>query len=296
MRLIVTGGSSFVGAWLSQRAARLHEVVALHHRQPLRLNGVTPMRVDLRRQRDVARLQAVGADAVVHTACRIRADARPGETSGQAAARTNRQMMDAVLSLGLPVVYASSTVVHWSQDTAYGASRREDEERLAQSGLPYAILRPSAPYGPALATHRPGHKESFHTLVEMVARLPLVPVIGDGTYRRQPVHVADFADAVLALLDRGLPSRAFEAGGGEALSMDAVVATIGRALGRQPRILHLPKALFVQLARYNADLDPELLAAADEDELADPGALIAATGVPMRPFSAGVSDLVAAWR
>ncbi len=292
MRLLVTGGSSFLGAWLCQRAAPNHDVVALHHSTALRLNGVTPMRVDLRRGRDVARLQAVGADAVVHVACKIKAPG-PGEASAaEAAAQINQQLMDAVLALGLPTVYASSTVVHWSQDTPYARSRREDERRLRESGLPYAILRPSAPYGPRLATHQPRHRESFHTLAALVQRSPVVPVIGDGTYRRQPVHVDDFSDAVLALLRDGLPSRAFEAGGGEALTMNAIIARLSALARRQPRVLHLPKALFVQAARLAPDFDPSLIAAADEDELADPSELEAQTGLVMRAFTDGARDLV----
>lgn len=292
MRLLVTGGSSFVGAWFCQRAARSHEVLALHHSTALRLNGVTPVRVDLRRRRDAERLHRLNPDAVVHLACKIKADPTGDVAGAQVAARTNRAMMDAVLALGRPVVYASSTVVHWERDTPYAQSRREDEQRLRESGLPYVILRPSAPYGPRLASHQPRHRESFHTLVDLVRTLPIVPVLGDGRYRRQPVHVDDFSDAALAFLEQGLPGAAFDAGGGEALSMNDIVATVAQRMGVSRRILHLPKGLFVRVAQFSPDFDPDLLAAADEDELADPGALQAATGLSMRPFSQGVADLV----
>ena len=292
MRLLVTGGSSFVGAWFCLRAARRHTVFALHHTTPLQLNGVTPVRADLRSDRALPLLASLGADAVVHLACKIKASPRGAQTGGQVAAEANRRMMATVLALGLPTVYASSTVVHWDRSTPYGESRREDEAALRHSGVPFAILRPSAPYGPRLAGHQPRHTESFHTLARLVTGLPVVPTLGDGTYRRQPVHVTDFADAALALLGQGLPSEAFEAGGGEALSMNEIVQRVAQAAGRTGRQLHLPKALFVQLGRFSADFDPELLAAADEDEVADPSALEAATGVRMRPFSEGVRDLL----
>lgn len=297
MRLLVTGGSSFVGAWFALHAAREHHVLALHHATTLRLPGVTPVRVDLRRKRDAQRIAALDVDAVVHVACKIRATGAKGEDPAQAALRANRAMMDSVLSLGKPVVYASSTVVHWDQDTPYAQGRREDEARLADSGLPWAVLRPSAPYGPKLASHHPRHRESFHTLVDLVRKSPVVPVIGDGKYRRQPVHVGDFADAILALLaplaDGGsLPDRAFDAGGRQALTFDEIIDTIAAAAHTKVRKLHLPKALFVKLAEHSPDFDPHLIAAVDEDELADPTALQDATGIVMRPFSAGVRDLV----
>lgn len=292
MRLIVTGGSSFVGAHLCRVAAsRGHDVFALHHSTDLLLNGVTPVRVDLRRQRDVGVLQRLDADAVLHVACKIRAMGAKGEDPAEAAARTNRDMMDKVLALGLPVLYASSTVVHWSQESPYARSRREDEARLAASGLPWAVVRPSAPYGPRLATHQPRHAESFHTLVDLVRRSPVVPVIGDGKYRRQPIHVDDLSAAMLALVEGGLPDAAYDAGGAAPLSFDDIIDRIAATLRRRVHKLHLPKALFVQLARYSPDFDPHLIAAVDEDELADPSALEAATGLTMRGFEQGVVDL-----
>ena len=292
MKLLVTGASSFVGAHFCRAAARQHHVHALYFSTPIALNGVTPHRIDLRTRRDIRRVADLDFEAVVHIACRIRGFAKEGETSGEAALRENRAMMDAVLSWGKPIVYASSTVVHWEQDTPYARSRREDEQRLRDSGLPWAILRPSAPYAPALTNHRPGHRESFHTLVNLVRSSPVVPVIGNGEYRRQPIHIDDFSAAILALLENGLPDQAFDAGGQQALTFNEIIDTIAARANRRVRKLHLPKALYVQAARLSPDFDPDLIAAVDEDELADPGALIAATGVHPRPFSAGVASLL----
>jgi NADH dehydrogenase len=292
MKLLVTGASSFVGAHFCRVAARQHTIHGLFFSTPLALNGVTPHRVDLRMKRDLLRVAALDCDAVVHIACRIRGWAKDGETSGEAALRENRAMMDAVLSLEKPTVYASSTVVHWEQDTPYARSRREDEQRLMESGQPWAILRPSAPYARALAHHRPGHRESFHTLVSLVRSSPIVPVIGDGKYRRQPIHIDDFSAAILALLENGLPDQAFEAGGAEALTFDEIIDLIARQANRTVRKLHLPKSLYVRAARLSPDFDPDLIAAIDEDELADPTELISATGVQPRGFSAGVATLL----
>ncbi len=278
MRLLVTGASSFVGAHFCVRASARHEIVALHHTSPLRLNGVTPVKADLRNARDVANVGREQFDAVVHLATRVK---------GTRARQTNRALMDAVLGYGKPIVYASSTVVHWSRESPYRESRREDEARLMESGLEYAIVRPSAPYGPRLVNHQPRHKESFHTLAEWVRRSRLVPVIGNGEYRRQPLHVDDFSDSMLELLRRGLPNQAFDAGGAEALTMNEIVQCLARAMNRRVRPLHLPKSLFVQMARLAPDFDPDLIAAVDEDEVADRQELETATGVQCRAFTQG---------
>ncbi len=284
MKLLVTGGSSFVGAHFCRRAVRLHEVVALHHQTPLALNGVTPLRCDLRHPAAIERLRRVEADAVVHLACKAIGP-------GAAIQAINRRLMDVVLAQGIPVVYASSTMVHWSGRTAYGECRVQDEARLTESGLPHAILRPAAPYGPRLKEHSTGHVESFHTLSDLVRTSPVVPVMGDGRVLRQPLHVHDFCDAILALLRHDLPSRAYDAAGSQVLTMDELIATLSWALNRRVRVLHLPKRLFLALAALKTDLDPELVGVFDTDDVVDEGPLAEATQVRFRPFREGVVDL-----
>ena len=283
MKLLVTGGSSFVGAHFCLRASREHDVFALHHSTSLSLNGVTPIKVDLRTTRGARRVSALDFDAVVHLAAKVK---------GADAVQVNRSMMDAVLSWQRPVVYASSTVVHWNRSTPYGESRKDDESRLMTSGLPWAVVRPSAPYGRRLLNHQPRHKESFHTLAEWVRHSPLVPVIGTGKYRRQPIHVDDFSDAMLQLLSGGLPCQAFDAGGHEALSFNDIIETLANAMNRSVKRIHLPQSAFVQLARFHNDFDPDLIRAVDEDEVADSADLTRVTGVRCRSFEEGVRCLI----
>lgn len=292
MRILVTGGSSFIGAHFCLQAVERHQVFAVHHRTALRLNGVTPVRADLRRDRDLDRLRALAPDVVVHLAAKIIADPIKDVSGAEVAADANRHMMDGVLALGVPVLYGSSTVVHWSQETPYGQVRREDESRLRASGQPYAIIRPCAPYGPRLATHRPRHKESFQRLVDVVRASPVVPVIGDGQYRRQPIHTEDLNQAMLALLDAGLKGQELDAGGGDALPFDQIIQVIAGAAGRAPRLLHLPKSLVLKVAHLIPGFEPTLLGAVDTDEVADPAPLKAATGVAPRAFADGVRDLL----
>jgi len=283
MRILITGASSFVGAHFARMAALEHEVIGLHHQTPLALNGVTPFRCDLRHPAAAERLQALNPDVVVHLACKV---------MGPTAATVSEKMMDVVLGLEKPVLYASSTMVHWPVDVAYAVARREDEARLVASGLDHAILRPCAPYGPRLKAHTPRHKESFHTLAELVSCSPIVPVPGNGEYRRQPIHVEDFCRAGLALIEDGLKGQALDAGGGDALSMNTLVAQLAEAMGKEARIVHLPGAINRLLGKFRKELDPELLAVFDTDDVADPTAMTAATGVVPRCFAEGAADLV----
>ncbi len=267
MRLFVTGASSFVGAHFCTLAVRDgHVVHGLHRNTPLKLRGVVSVHGDVATARP-----SPGTDVVVHLATKVMAtDAR----------EQNRRMLDAVLAWGLPVVYASSTVVHWPRKNAYAESRVEDEARVRASGLPYAIVRPCAPYGPRVPGHEPAHKESFHTLARMCRRLPLVPVMGSGNYRRQPVHVDDFNGAILALVRRGLGRDEFDAGGPEPLTLREII----RALGGR-RVLPLPGPL-LRVAGPLAGLSADVVSTFDTDDVVDPRPLASASGIEPRPFEA----------
>lgn len=291
MKLLVTGASSFVGAHIARILSQHHEVFGSYFSTPLRYSRVRPIRIDLRKERDAKALSSLDVDAVVHVAAKIKSRPLSDESPAEAAQIMNRRFMDAVLKLNKPIVYASSTVVHWNRNIPYVFSRREDESRIMDSGLEYVILRPSAPYGPKLLKHCPAHKESFHTLANWVRNSPVVPMIGNGQYRRQPVHVEDFARAILALLESSLPCRAFEAGGGSCHSFREVIEIMSGQCNRNPFVLGLPKKAFVQVAKWLPDFDPSLLDAIDEDEVADPTALSDLTQVRFRPFQVGVSDL-----
>lgn len=265
MRLFVTGASSFVGAHFCTLASRGGFVVhGLHRRTPLALRGVVPVQGAVDEVRP-----SPGTEVVVHLATKVMApDARA----------QNRRMMDAVLGWGLPVVYASSTVVHWPRKNDYAESRVEDEARLRQSGLPYVIVRPCAPYGPRHPEHQPHHKESFHTLARMCRGWPAVPIMGDGRYRRQPVHVDDFNGAILALLRKGGWGGEFDAGGPTPLRFVDIV----RALGGR-RVVRIPR-LALRVAGPLGGLSADVVATFDTDDVVDPGPLAAASGITPRPF------------
>lgn len=277
--LFVTGASSFVGAHLCALAVRQgFRVRGLWRRTPLDLPGVEAVRGD------VADVDDPRADIVVHVAAKVMADD---------AAAQNGAMLDRVLGWRRPVVYASSTMVHWPVDTGYARSRREDEARLAASGLDYLILRPCAPYGPKLVGHQPAHVESFHTLADWVRRLPAVPVVGNGRYRRQPVHVDDFNGALLALIERGVWRAAFDGGGPDPLSMRALIRVLGAHAGRRfTPIVRVPRSAAWLAAHAMPNMRPELVRTFAMDDTVDPAPLVAASGLRPRPFEVGSLDLL----
>jgi NADH dehydrogenase len=110
------------------------------------------------------------------------------------------------------------------------------------------ILRPSWVYG--------RDDRSLNRFVSFIRYLPVVPVIGDGTNRVQPVLVDDVARvAAAAVFLESATGRTFDLGGPEELTMDEIVATLQRVLGTHRPVIHQP-AGFMKLAALPMRLLP----------------------------------------
>ncbi|PLX87794.1 MAG: NAD-dependent dehydratase [Desulfuromonas sp.] len=109
--------------------------------------------------------------------------------------------------------------------TAYHQTKWLAEEAVRNSRLDWTIFRPSLIYGP--------NDEFVTMLADMMRKLPVMPVIGNGRYRLQPVAVADVARSFAQALSRpDSIGQVFHCGGPEQLSYNQVIDTIGKALGK----------------------------------------------------------------
>ena len=180
----------------------------------------------------------------------------------------------------------------------YHKSKWAAEEIIRGSGLDYTIFRPSIIYGP---------RDMFVNLFAKMSRLlPVLPVIGSGQSKLQPVPVADVATCfVRALSEPKSIGQTYDLCGGEALSFEQVLDAILQVTGRKRWKLHLPLAL----ARFQATLlefiFPKLLGKApplnhdqfimlSEDNVGNPQPANQLFGLQPVPFSEGISQYLRA--
>jgi len=110
------------------------------------------------------------------------------------------------------------------------------EEDVKASGIPYTIFRSSLMYGP--------DDEFTRKLAQLVKLAPIVPIIGAGRTKFQPIFVSDTARCVaLALESDAYLGRTIEIGGPEHLTYEDMVDAIIAALGRRKLKIHLPLPL-----------------------------------------------------
>jgi nucleoside-diphosphate-sugar epimerase len=140
------------------------------------------------------------------------------------------------------VVVLSTQHVHLPRCGTYGRTKRIADALFAGSGLEVTILRPSLVYGP-------GSRGVFVKLARLVRRLPVIPVVGPGTWHLRPLYLDDLVAVIVETLDRpDVSGRTYDVGGAERVTYNGFLAAICGALGRPCRCVHIPLAFGFALA------------------------------------------------
>jgi uncharacterized protein YbjT (DUF2867 family) len=117
------------------------------------------------------------------------------------------------------------------------------ENYVKESGLDWTIFRPSIVFGP-------GEKEQFvGQMADLVKQAPVIPVVGDGKSRFQPIHLDDLSSAFArALGDDQTVGQTLEVAGPEIVTYEEIIDECAAALGKKKRKAHVPVALMMPAA------------------------------------------------
>lgn len=131
-------------------------------------------------------------------------------------------------------VFIGTTAVFTTLPAPSKSVRLEAEALLAESGLPYTLLRPTMIYG----TPR---DRNIWRLIRFLRWTPAVPLVEGGARLQQPVFVEDAARAAWSVLEHPRTiGHAYNIAGAKALPMAEMLALALRALGRKPLLLPIP--------------------------------------------------------
>jgi NADH dehydrogenase len=131
------------------------------------------------------------------------------------------------------VVHVSAIGADARSPAQYGRTKAAGEEAV-RAGFPGAtILRPSIVFGP--------EDGFFNRFARMSQLSPVLPLIGGGRTRFQPVYVADVAEAVVASLTRpDAAGRTYELGGPSVYTFKELLRYMLEVTGRRRLLLDLP--------------------------------------------------------
>lgn len=188
-------------------------------------------------------------------------------------------------------LYLSSLGAEPDSRTRYHQTKWAAENAVRASGLDWTILRPSVIIGP--------RGEFTDMLLGQVRRLPLVPVIGPGRYRMQPVSVHDVTRACEAALRRDETiGQSYDLGGPAAFSYNRMIDTIAAAMGKRRAKLHLPLPLVRLMVAAGEKLMPrppvtsEQLTMLLEDNVCDTSPMRRELGIEPVSLDAAIRELL----
>ncbi len=162
--------------------------------------------------------------------------------------QAGRQRFDAVQAFGARAVARTAaelgvqSLVHVSaigadlhSDSLYARSKAEGEAGVLDAYPGATILRPSLLFGP--------EDDFFNRFAAMARVMPVLPLIGGGATKFQPVFAGDVGKVVAKALEGGtLPGTVYELGGPEVKTFRELLTYICEVTGRKRFLAPIPFA------------------------------------------------------
>lgn len=132
------------------------------------------------------------------------------------------------------VVHVSITNPSLESPLEYFRGKAVLEQALVESGLSYAILRPTVLFG----------KEDIliNNIAWLLRKFPVFGVFGDGQYRLQPIYVDDLAQLAVEQ-GESRENVILNAIGPETFTYRELAQTLGEIIGRKRPVISIPPTL-----------------------------------------------------
>ena len=241
MKIAVTGSFSYTGKYITRRLLeRGEEVITLtgHPNRPDPFGGrVKAYPLDF----DVASMtrSLQGVEVLVNTYW-VRFD-KEANTQPRAVENT-RKLVNAAKAAGVRrMVHISITNPSAESQLPYFWGKAANEKAVIDSGMGYAILRPTVLVG--------DEDILINNIAYLLRRFPFFLLPGNGSYCLQPVYVDDVA----ALAVEGVYSRdnyIIDAVGPDIFTFKEMVQLIGQKIGASRPLISVPPRLALWAAQF----------------------------------------------
>ena len=276
----VFGGSGFIGRYVVQRLAQMDCQVRVAVRKPSQaqflkplgdVGQITPIRAPI--QEEAAVKAAVdGADVVINL-CGLLYEHGKQTFEAVHYAGAQRVAKAAAEAGAATMIQISAIGAERHARADYARSKAAGEEAVRAAFPDAVILRPSIVFGP---------EDGFFNRFAAMARLsPVLPLIGGGKTRFQPVYVADVADAVMAAIkDPAAAGKTYELGGPEIYSFKELMELLLKQIRRKRILMPIPFE-FMGPGAWLAEFLPEPPLTRDQVELLKHDNVVAADALTL---------------
>ncbi len=238
MKVLVTGGTGFIGPYVVQRLVDDgHAVRVLEHTAGSSAGLPSQDAVEgSMTDAESLRRAAEGQEVVVHLVAIL--SGKPADFQ-RVMEQGTRDLLAAARGAGVQrlVLMSALGIDEQTKDLVpYYRAKWTMEQDVLASGLEHVIFRPSFVFG-----RRGGALEQFKRIAKLA---PVTPIVGPGTQRIQPIWVEDVA----AYFGEGVvrpeaANRTFELGGPDAVTWNEFWERLKRAQGSRRPSIHLPFGL-----------------------------------------------------
>ncbi|TIX54243.1 MAG: complex I NDUFA9 subunit family protein [Mesorhizobium sp.] len=229
--VVVFGGSGFVGRHVVRALARRGYRIRVAcrrpdlagHLQPLgNVGQIQPVQANVRVRWSVDRA-VQDADHVVNLVAILHESGRQKFTSVHEFGA--RAVAEAARAVGAGLTHISALGADLNVESDYARTKALGEKAVLETIRDAVILRPSINFGP--------EDSFFNRFANMARYSPVLPLIGGGQTKFQPVYVGDVAEAVARSVDGKVQGgRIYELGGPQVLTfkqcMEEMLAMIDR--------------------------------------------------------------------
>jgi len=256
MKIAVTGAFSYSGKYITKRLLDCgEEVITLtgHPNRPDPFGGKVkayPLDFDpsLRspaEHRDFAGQAPLtmtrsleGVDVLVNTYW-VRFD--KGENTQPRAVENTRKLVNAAKAAGVKrIVHTSITNPSPESHLPYFWGKAANEKAVIESGMSYAILRPTVLVG--------DEDILINNIAYLLRRFPFFALPGDGSYKLQPVYVDDLAELAVEGVYR-TDDYILDAVGPDIFTFKEMVGLIGEKIGSKRLLISIPPRLALLAAQ-----------------------------------------------
>lgn len=238
-QITVFGGTGFIGRHLIRRLAKTGAIIRVPNIEPERASILKPMG-------DVGQ--------IVPFACSSRSDAAVGDAIGHADAVINligilhkkgsntfqnvhvetaaRIARLAKQNGARHLVHISALGANENSASSYARSKAAGEHAVHTFFPDAAIMRPSVVFGP--------EDKFFNMFAALAIKSPVLPLIGGGVTKFQPVYVGDVADAIIAALEKPeARGHIFELGGPQVYTFHELMKLMLKVIDRRRFFVNL---------------------------------------------------------
>ena len=235
----VFGGSGFIGRHvvreLAKRGYRVRAACRrpdlAGHLQPLGHAGqIQPVQANVRVRWSVDRA-IEGADHVVNLVGILAESGRQRFATVQDFGA--RAVAEAARAAGAGLTHVSALGANAQSQSAYARTKAAGERAVRETIADATIFRPSIVFGP---------EDDFFNRFANIARFsPVLPLIGGGTTRFQPVYVCDVAEAVARAVEGSIErGKTYELGGPNVMTFRQCMEEMLEVIDRRRLLVPVP--------------------------------------------------------